>query len=139
MQALEEALRLLPREGANEGDADEILRPNSQAALARQALLEAGKPLHVEQLIKALGKSDTRANRSAMAGSIGAYVRKGEIFSRTAPNTFGLIELQGQADDDKERHSDPFGDVGEPPASFGLEDTHEPDDDMVISDKDVPF
>jgi hypothetical protein len=32
-------------------------------------------------------------NRSALSGSIAAYVRKGEIFTRPAPNTFGLLEL----------------------------------------------
>jgi hypothetical protein len=94
ISALEDALKLMPREGVNEGDAGEFLRPNSKVAIARELLLAAGKPLHVQALLESMRQPDTRSNRSALAGSLGAYVRKGEIFSRPMPNTFGLIEWE---------------------------------------------
>ena len=93
LQALEDTMRLLPREGVNEGNADAVLRPNSGVAKARDAILEAGKALHIGELLTAIGKPDTRINRAGLSGSIAAYVRKREIFTRPAPNTFGLIEL----------------------------------------------
>jgi len=49
--------------------------------------------MHITELLEAIGKPGDRMNRSALGGSIAAYVRKGEIFTRPAPNTFGLLEL----------------------------------------------
>ena len=93
--ALEEALRVLSRDGVNDGNAGNVLRQGSNTALARQAILSAGRPMHLEELLKALKKESTRPNRTGLSGALAAYVRKGEIFTRPAPNTFGLIELTG--------------------------------------------
>ena len=93
--ALEEALRVLSREGVNDGNAGNVLRQGSNTALARQAILSVGRPMHLEELLKALKKESTRPNRTGLSGALAAYVRKGEIFTRPAPNTFGLIELTG--------------------------------------------
>ena len=46
------------------------------------------------------------------AVSLAAYVRKGEIFTRSGPNTFGLIEL-GHVNENKANPEH------EPPAGFG--------------------
>ena len=94
LQALEDTLKLLPREGINEGNADAVLRQNSGTARAREAILQAGRALHVSELLKAIGRDDTRNSRAGLSGSLAAYVRKGEIFTRPAPNTFGLLELK---------------------------------------------
>jgi hypothetical protein len=94
VQALEDTIKMLPREGINEGLAETVLRPNSHTAKARSAILNAGQPLHVHLLVEAVGKSPTKANKAALSGSLAAYVRKGEIFTRPAPNTFGLIEME---------------------------------------------
>jgi hypothetical protein len=112
IEALEEALKVLPRDGVNSGDAEAVLRPGGNAALARAAILERGAALHVDELLEAMGKEADRQNRLSVSGALAAYVRKGEIFTRPAPNTFGLIELNASNDDD---------------------------DDMAIKDDDVPF
>ena len=108
LQALEDTLKLVPRDGAAK-PAGKLLRPGSNLSKAREAIKKAGKPLRVNELLEAIGKPATRNNRSGLSGSIGAYYRRGEIFTRPAPNTYGLIE---------------FGDVGqetedEPPPGFG--------------------
>ena len=108
LQALEDTLKLVPRDGAAK-HGGKLLRPGSNIAKAREAIKKAGKPLHVKELLEAIGKPATRNNRSGLSGSIGAYYRRGEFFTRSAPNTYGLIE---------------FGDVGqetedEPPSGFG--------------------
>ena len=63
------------------------------AADARNAILEAGYPLHLDDLLKVMGKAVTRAGRRTLKRALSAHVRKGEIFTSPARDTFGLYEL----------------------------------------------
>jgi len=94
---IEETLKLLPRENPAEL-ANAALRPDSAVARAREAILKAGKPLHINELLKVLGKAVNHDSKASLSGSIGAYVRSKQFFTRTAPNTFGLIELESKAE-----------------------------------------
>ncbi len=89
VQALQDTLKMLPRDGNQE----KALRQGSDMAKARDAILAAGKPLHISEILTALGKEVVKKNRVAVAGSMAGYVRKGAVFTKTAPNTFGLVEL----------------------------------------------
>jgi hypothetical protein len=76
---------------------------------AYDAIKMAGRPLHVTDLLAAMGRQPTRGERSAVSGTLAAYVRRGEVFTRPAPNTFGLLESNTE--------QDPTRDA--PPAGFG--------------------
>jgi chorismate-pyruvate lyase len=89
--------------------AESVLRPRSAVAQARDVILKRGKPVHIGELLEALGKVASRESRASLTSSLAAYVRRGEIFTRPAPNTFGLIELG---------HATP-PEVGGPPSGFG--------------------
>lgn len=116
VQALHDALRMLPRERRDKvAPAETVLRPGSSVAEAREAILRAGTPLHVTELLDALGREKTRAARAALAGSISAYVRRGEVFTRPRPNTFGLSELGHDSTEDFEP---------ELPSDFGEDPIH---------------
>lgn len=91
--ALSETLKLLPRQTPGTAAAM-ALRAGSEVARAREAILKAGKPLHVDELLKALGKPVNHNNKASLSGSMATYVRKQTVFTRPAPNTFGLIELE---------------------------------------------
>ncbi len=91
--ALSETLKLLPKETPSAA-AVMALRAGSEVARAREAILKAAKPLHVDELLKALGKPVNHNNKASLSGSIATYVRKNTVFTRPAPNTFGLIELE---------------------------------------------
>lgn len=52
----------------------------------------SGHALHIEELVKAIGKEPTRDNRVSLSGSLNSYVKKCQIFTKPAPNTFGLLE-----------------------------------------------
>ena len=113
-QALRDVLRLLDDDGEpapTDEAADTVLRAGSAVAQARDAILALGTPMHVDHLLVALGREATRENKASLIGSLSAYVRRGEIFTRPAPNTFGLLELG---------HSEttPAEDDG-PPSGFG--------------------
>jgi hypothetical protein len=121
VQAMQDVLKMLPRTGGASGGA-EILRAGSAASRARDIILAAGKPVHVSDLLKEMGKEMTHETRASLSGTLAAYVRKGEIFTRPGPNLFGLVELEDQPA--------PAEQASEPPGDFGTFD-EEPEDDDV--------
>jgi len=96
VEALQESLKLFHKNASDDGAA--TLRPNSQIDKARQVLLEARRPLHVSEILKRMGKEATKNNRLSLSGSIGLYVRQHQVFTRPAPNTFGLMEFEDGSD-----------------------------------------
>ena len=96
VETLQDVLKMIPRE-PEEGK-EITLRSGSQLAHAREAIKKAGKPLHITEILQAIGRPNTKENRLALSSSIAAYVRKGQIFSRPEPNTFGLNELDEDYD-----------------------------------------
>jgi len=94
IQALEDTLKILPRDSQDDSSNQTLeLRSGSRVAKARDALKKAGVPLHLTDILKERGDQATPANRTALSSSIGAYVRRGELFTRPAPNTFGLTDF----------------------------------------------
>ena len=96
VQALQDVLKLLDGEKNNEAPVvatESVLRPGSSVHKARMAILTSAAPMHINALIEAIGGDSSREGRISLASSLAAYVRKGEIFTRPAPNTFGLLEL----------------------------------------------
>ncbi len=120
-QALRDILRMMEKAEEAEISPETTLRPGSMVAQARAILLEQGEPVHIDDLLEALGKGVTRETRASLTGSLAAYVRRHEIFTRPAPSTFGLVEL-GHVTTDEE-------DEPTPPAGFGKVASL-PDDDM---------
>lgn len=114
--ALHDVLKILGGgDDAEPGEAVGKLRAGSAVAQARDIILAKGEPVHLDDLIVTMGKPLTQSAKSSLVGSLAAYVRQNEIFTRTAPNTFGLIELghdlsHGTSTEDEEE---------EPPAGFG--------------------
>jgi len=114
VSALRDILTMLEKT-ADDDDADGSetkLRAGSAVAQAREIILARGEPVHLDDLLAEMGKEVTRATQASLAGSLAAYVRRDEIFTRPAPNTFGLEEL-GHVSFSEE--DEPF----EPPAGFG--------------------
>ncbi len=50
--------------------------------------------MHIGALVTAIGIENTKNARVSLVGSLGAYVRKGLVFTRPAPNTFGLVGMK---------------------------------------------
>jgi hypothetical protein len=118
IQALQDVLKLLPRERDISSSQDgSSLRAGSSVARARDIILAKGTPVHVVEILRQMGSEITRATRAALGGSISAYVRKGEIFTRPAPNTFGLVELghEEMSPSVSDEPPDDFGEIDEPP------------------------
>ena len=114
IQALQDVLKLLDGDKSQEvgvvASAESVLRPGSAVHKARVAILAASAPMHINALTEAIGGDSSREGRISLASSLAAYVRKGEIFTRPAPNTFGLVELGHKTIPDEDDR---------PPAGFG--------------------
>lgn len=95
VQALQDVLKMMPKDQDEIIDPDSVLRPGSAVAQARTIILQQGGPVHVDEILRLSGKEVTRDTKAALSGSLAAYVRKGEIFTRPQPNTFGLLEMEG--------------------------------------------
>lgn len=94
IEALKESLRLIKKTS----DPNEGIRPGSMMYKVRSALRKEGKSLYVEELLKRMGMEVNKKNKVSLSGSLGSYVRQEIIFTRPAPNTFGLIEFDRLAE-----------------------------------------
>lgn len=118
VQALHDIAKMLPKVGdatMEDEESESSIREGSNVDDARKAISAAGKPLHVVEILKATGKEDNRKNRTGMSGSLAAYVRRNEIFTRPRPNTYGLISM-GSVSLASAQHK------SVPPDDFGLGD-----------------
>lgn len=129
IQALEDTLKMIPPDDDEDTSpltAMKELREGTAIARSQEAILKAGRPLHINELLVALGKPEDKDAKLALSGSLAAYVRKNEIFTRPAPNTFGLQDMKGG--DAKVAAT-----AKVPPPTFGL------DSSSPVLDDDVPF
>ena len=96
LQALQDVLKLHSKEDAN-GNSEKSLRAGSDIARIREMIFREQKEVQITDMLSELGKADTKAARNSLAGSLGAYARKGRVFKRGCqPNTFTLIELESK-------------------------------------------
>lgn len=109
VQAMQDTLRMLPRESTNAVSVEAQLKPDSIVAKTLALLRKANRPLHIKEILHGLGKQDSKKNRVSLAGSLGWYVRQEKLFSRPLPNTFSLIGK----DANTEELPDDFGDMGD--------------------------
>jgi len=109
IQGLQDSMKLLPRD--SNGVADYALREGTALAKARDAIKATGVPMTVVDLLKAIGKPQDKKHRISLAGTLSGYARDGKVFVKTAPNTFGLIELKNTQTDevDGEEIPEEFG------------------------------
>ncbi len=110
VQAIQDSMRLLPKDPSQNGT-EQTLRPGTALARTREILKQAGKPMHVTEILKALNFPVDKKHRVSLSGSLSVYVRNNEIFTRPAPNTFGLIEMNKVPDETGVELPDDFGGV----------------------------
>lgn len=125
IRALEDMIKLMDGEDSGESNV-RGMRPDSDVGKSQEALRKVGKPLHISELLKAIGKPDDKRNRISLAGTLAGYVRRNHVFTRPGPNTFGLIGFNGTGETKVANKAEE-----EPPDDFGM--------DVGITDDDVPF
>lgn len=106
IQALQDSMKFLPRDG--NGATEHTLRPGTALAKARDAIKAAGEPVAIADILKAIGKPQDKKHRLSLAGTLSGYAKNGKIFTRTAPNTFGILEF-GSAPTEEQELPEEFG------------------------------
>jgi hypothetical protein len=100
LQAMEEALKLAERTHSRARQPGHSLRKGSMPAMAYPVLRRMGRKVYLVPLLEEMGVPVTAKNKRSLASSLSAYARRGEIFTRPEPNTFGLIEFKdGKSED----------------------------------------
>ncbi len=89
---LQSLYNLIP--SANVNGSQPAFRQNSDGWLVHRLLLKAGQPLYIDEILVQLDREITSDSRASLAGQLGGYVRKGQVFTRPEPNTFGLREWE---------------------------------------------
>lgn len=89
IQAMVDAIKKLPKEDQT---AVSPVRAGSEVEKVREVILQAGRPLHLGEIIAALGRPEDAESKAKFAGLLGWYTTKGKVFTKTAPNTYGLVE-----------------------------------------------
>jgi predicted RNase H-like nuclease (RuvC/YqgF family) len=108
IEAWQESLRLIKKDSNTENGNG--IRPGSMIHKAQTILRQEGKPLYVGELLKRMGREVTKRNRMSLSGSLGSYVRNKQVFTRPAPNTFGLMEFgNSESASDQDELPDEFG------------------------------
>jgi hypothetical protein len=92
LQALQDTVKVLPKDADVGTTSDSKLRSNSMVGQARITLKRHGSPMHVTKILESIGKAANKKNRASLSGSLSQYVRKQDIFTRPEPNVFGLLE-----------------------------------------------
>lgn len=134
---MQEALKFIPRDNSEvvlEKSPELSLRYGSDMAKAYTFLKSIARPVYIDEILKGIGKEVNKENRSTVSGSLGNYARRNEIFTRTAPNTFGLVEFSASEIISGMRE---LSDDNLPP-SFGIF-TDASNIDNGPSDEDIPF
>src|SRR5438876_12361335 len=78
IEAIEDSLKLLPKEDEEESPGEIELRHGSRPALVRDLLRAAGHPLHIGAILVGLEIENTKANRASVSGTIASYARQGQ-------------------------------------------------------------
>jgi len=128
--ALQEAIRMLPRDStaSQNGQTKKLPRPGTALRSVYDTLKKTGKPMHITEILRAIGKPVDKSNRVALAGSLAAYVRDQNTFTRPEPNTFGLIEMAPPVKTTNATNT-------EPPDDFGLL----PKDEIDKEEEEIKF
>ena len=89
--ALKEAMKHLPKDGIEENPVLS-LRPGKSIAKVYDILKQGGSPMHIKDILTAMGKETDKKSQQATGSQLNNYVRKERIFTRPIANTFGLKE-----------------------------------------------
>src|ERR1019366_10094746 len=75
LQAIQDSIKALPRDIAIQANGEEVasdLRPGTLLARAREAIQKNGRPMHIGEILVAIGLENTKNARMSLVGSLGA-------------------------------------------------------------------
>ena len=93
ISGFEEAMKLVPADVVeSKRQGRHTPRSKSDVQKTKVYLIAVGHAMHISDILKAIGKEDTKRNRASLSSSLARYAPKGEVFRRDGPNEFSLIQ-----------------------------------------------
>jgi hypothetical protein len=93
VQGLQEALRLIPRSDSTKHTQIGFYFRSGDTKQAYEELKKSGKPMRIDEILRAIGKSDNRQNRASMASSLHRAAKKSGIIKKVGANTFAVSDM----------------------------------------------
>ena len=96
IQALKDTLKRIPVDPLDVTAPKVKLRAGSDLEKVQNVIRKAGKPIHINLIIASMGeagKAFVGPKFNGLVGSLTGYAKKGRVFTRPEPNTFGLVEF----------------------------------------------
>ena len=88
---VKDSMRHLPKDEVDK-DSASSLRKGKSIAKIYDILKHSGSPMHITDILTALGKDTDTKSQQATGSQLNNYVRDDRIFMRPLANTFGLKE-----------------------------------------------
>ena len=77
-----------------------ITKPKRQKSSSQiEAILSETGPLHIKRLCEKLNERGIPMSLQSLSGLMQLYSKSGKMFIKTAPATFGLLQLEAQTSD----------------------------------------
>ena len=74
----------------------DALVPKSAAWWAREVIKATGRPIHVNEIFKAIEDRGEKVNRITLISTLHRWHKKKSVFYLAGRNKFGLIEMKGK-------------------------------------------
>jgi len=103
VRAFQEVLKVLPRKNGVTDDSP-FIRETSLVGKARKVIMRNGSPMHINKIMDVGGFQ--KEKKQSLSGMLTHYVRRGKIFTRPAPGTYGLTEFGGNEEGPPEGFDD---------------------------------
>jgi hypothetical protein len=68
--------------------------PTSSVGRAVEVLRQAGKPLHIAEIIRAIEARGGSVRKDTLVGNLSRYIKAKQVFYRVSPSVYGLLEFK---------------------------------------------
>lgn len=101
LQALQDSIRLLLKNEGNGSSKEARIKPGSNPDKVYALLKKAGHPLHIKTIVEGIGLQYSKMTRSTINSALIPYLKKGQVFTRPEPGTYGLVEWEASQSGNK--------------------------------------
>jgi hypothetical protein len=68
--------------------------PTSSVGLTVAVLKRAGRPLHINDIIKEIEREGHTVKKITLVGNLSRYITRNRVFYRLSPSVYGLLEMK---------------------------------------------
>jgi len=85
----------------------ELRHKDSNLRKIQELLLKVGRPMHINDLIRGIGRRCAPRLKKSINGTLNSYVRSGKVFSRPGRGIYGLLQTSSTTSKIKKNYNKP--------------------------------